>query len=175
MRASPPKTTETATPATRRFPIARSVSALRKAWSGGVEGGTVRASAKRPLSRSSAMRRSRAPSESMTTTFKEAAARRAIAPSASSHAFRGMARQPNKGKVAPQGSPRYNPPSMTERLYYLDPYLKELSARVVRKTDKGVVLDRTAFFPTGGGQPCDLGTLNGVEVTDVVEDGNDVL
>ncbi|HVE39979.1 MAG TPA: DHHA1 domain-containing protein [Planctomycetota bacterium] len=64
---------------------------------------------------------------------------------------------------------------MTERLYYLDPYLKEFTATVVKKTDKGVVLDRTAFFPTGGGQPCDLGTLNGVEVTDVIEDGNDVI
>jgi alanyl-tRNA synthetase len=64
---------------------------------------------------------------------------------------------------------------MTERLYYLDPYLKEFTATVIRKTDKGVVLDRTAFFPTGGGQPCDLGTLNGVEVTDVIEDGNDVV
>jgi alanyl-tRNA synthetase len=64
---------------------------------------------------------------------------------------------------------------MTERLYYLDPYLKEFTARVVRTTGKGVVLDRTAFFPTGGGQPCDLGTLNGVEVTDVVEDGRDVI
>ncbi len=64
---------------------------------------------------------------------------------------------------------------MTERLYYLDPYLKEFKARVVRKTEQGLVLDRTAFFPTGGGQPCDLGTLNGVEVTDVVEVGGDVV
>ncbi|MBI3857127.1 MAG: alanyl-tRNA editing protein, partial [Planctomycetes bacterium] len=64
---------------------------------------------------------------------------------------------------------------MTERLYYLDPYLKEFTARVVRKTDKGVVLDRTAFYPTGGGQPCDLGTLNGIEVTDVLEEGPDVV
>jgi alanyl-tRNA synthetase len=64
---------------------------------------------------------------------------------------------------------------MTERLYYLDPYLKEFTARVVRTTDKGVVLDRTAFYPTGGGQPCDLGTLNGIEVTDVLEDGHDVV
>ena len=63
---------------------------------------------------------------------------------------------------------------MTERLYYLDPYLKEFTARVVRTTDDGVVLDRTAFFPTGGGQPCDLGTLNGVEVTDVKEVGEEV-
>lgn len=64
---------------------------------------------------------------------------------------------------------------MTERLYYLDPYLKEFTAKVVRTTDRGVVLDRTAFYPTGGGQPCDLGTLNGIDVTDVVEDGRDVV
>jgi alanyl-tRNA synthetase len=64
---------------------------------------------------------------------------------------------------------------MTERLYYLDPYLKEFSARVVRRTEKGVVLDRTAFYPTGGGQPCDFGTLNGIDVTDVIEDGADVI
>jgi alanyl-tRNA synthetase len=64
---------------------------------------------------------------------------------------------------------------MTERLYYLDPYLKEFDARVVKSVPGGVVLDRTAFYPTGGGQPCDLGTLNGVEVTDVVEVGGDVI
>jgi alanyl-tRNA synthetase len=64
---------------------------------------------------------------------------------------------------------------MTERLYYLDPYLKEFGARVVKTLPAGVVLDRTAFYPTGGGQPCDLGTLNGVEVTDVVEDGDEVV
>ena len=64
---------------------------------------------------------------------------------------------------------------MTERLYYLDPYLKEFTARVVKQTPRGVVLDRTAFYPTGGGQPCDLGTLNGIEVTDVIEDGREVV
>jgi alanyl-tRNA synthetase len=64
---------------------------------------------------------------------------------------------------------------MTERLYYLDPYLKEFRARVVAEKPGGVVLDRTAFFPTGGGQPCDLGTLNGVEVTDVLEEGEEVI
>ena len=64
---------------------------------------------------------------------------------------------------------------MTERLYYLDPYLKEFTGRVVKTTDRGVVLDRTAFYPTGGGQPCDFGTLNGIDVTDVVEDGDDVV
>ncbi len=64
---------------------------------------------------------------------------------------------------------------MTERLYHADPYLREFTARVVRKTPEGVVLDRTAFYPAGGGQPCDLGTLNGLPVTDVVEAGDDVV
>jgi alanyl-tRNA synthetase len=66
---------------------------------------------------------------------------------------------------------------MTERLYYTDPYLPEFDARVVERTtheDKpAVVLDRTAFYPTSGGQPFDVGTLSGVKVIDVVdtEDG----
>ncbi|HYF01319.1 MAG TPA: alanyl-tRNA editing protein, partial [Planctomycetota bacterium] len=64
---------------------------------------------------------------------------------------------------------------MTERLFDLDPYLKEFTARVVRTSPRGVVLDRTAFYPTSGGQPCDHGTLNGVEVTDVVEEDDAIL
>src|SRR5207244_3410508 len=62
----------------------------------------------------------------------------------------------------------------TERLYYNDPYLLEFDARVVetRPTgDKvGIVLDKTAFYPTSGGQPNDLGTLNDVALVDCVED-----
>ena len=65
-----------------------------------------------------------------------------------------------------------------ERLYYADPYLTRFEARVVeRLTWEGrpaVVLDRTAFYPTSGGQPADRGTLSGVGVVDVVvrdEDG----
>ena len=65
---------------------------------------------------------------------------------------------------------------MTERLYYTDPYLIEFDARVVDVRDvagrTGVVLDRTAFYPTSGGQPFDTGTLGGARVVDVV-DGDD--
>ena len=62
----------------------------------------------------------------------------------------------------------------TERLYYNDPYLLEFDARVVETRpagDKvGIVLDKTAFYPTSGGQPNDLGTLNDVALVDCVED-----
>ncbi|MCI4340610.1 MAG: alanyl-tRNA editing protein [Thermoplasmata archaeon] len=47
----------------------------------------------------------------------------------------------------------------TERLYLTDAYLREFPARVVERSDIGVVLDRTAFHPSGGGQPDDGGRL----------------
>src|SRR5215468_2601666 len=62
----------------------------------------------------------------------------------------------------------------TKRLYYDDPYLLEFDASVVEtvalKDRYGVILDRTAFYPTSGGQPNDLGTLNDVPLIDVYED-----
>ncbi len=50
---------------------------------------------------------------------------------------------------------------MTVLLYQTNSYLKAFEARVVRVTEIGVVLDRTAFYPGGGGQPADWGTLTG--------------
>lgn len=49
---------------------------------------------------------------------------------------------------------------MTELLYVKDSYVKEFEASVVERVEGGVVLDRTAFYPGGGGQPCDMGTLS---------------
>ncbi len=61
----------------------------------------------------------------------------------------------------------------TEKLFYIDQYLTEETSTVLScKQAKGgyaVVLDRTIFYPTGGGQPCDLGTLGEATVTDVSE------
>ena len=61
----------------------------------------------------------------------------------------------------------------TEKLYYADAFLKEFTATVLTcepgKTGYLVTLDRTAFYPEGGGQPADHGTLNGAAVTDVHE------
>jgi misacylated tRNA(Ala) deacylase len=47
----------------------------------------------------------------------------------------------------------------TELLFYQDAYLKTCEAQVVRADEAGIVLDRTIFYPTGGGQPGDTGTL----------------
>ena len=62
----------------------------------------------------------------------------------------------------------------TERLYYADSRLLEFTARVVERADEGrrVYLDRTAFYPTSGGQPHDLGALGGIRVHDVVDEGD---
>src|SRR5580692_4647649 len=63
---------------------------------------------------------------------------------------------------------------MTDRLYYSDSYLKEFRARIVGSDAGGlrVYLDRTAFYPTSGGQPFDIGSLNGARVVEVAdEDG----
>ena len=61
----------------------------------------------------------------------------------------------------------------TERLYDGDPYLTEFRAEVIEILpygDKyGIVLDRTAFYPAGGGQPWDTGYLNDEKVTEVIE------
>jgi alanyl-tRNA synthetase len=63
---------------------------------------------------------------------------------------------------------------MTERLYYTDSYLQAFDATVVDRAEDGrrVYLDRTAFYPTSGGQPFDTGTLGGVRVADVVDEGD---
>lgn len=60
----------------------------------------------------------------------------------------------------------------TERLYYSDSYLTTFSATVVEQSEgaRRVYLDRTAFYPTSGGQPFDTGQLGGVRVVDVVDE-----
>lgn len=60
----------------------------------------------------------------------------------------------------------------TDLLFLRDAYLRSFDATVVDVGDDAVALDRTAFYPTGGGQPHDTGTLSGVPVTGVRKDGD---
>ncbi|MEM1546231.1 MAG: alanyl-tRNA editing protein [Candidatus Methanomethylicia archaeon] len=59
---------------------------------------------------------------------------------------------------------------MTEKLYWLNPYEREFDARVLSISGRNVVLDRTCFYPRGGGQPGDTGEINGIRVVDTVKD-----
>jgi alanyl-tRNA synthetase len=62
---------------------------------------------------------------------------------------------------------------MTNRLYYTDAYRTEFSSAVNERAGDGtrVYLEETAFYPTSGGQPHDIGTLGGTRVIDVVDEG----
>ena len=68
---------------------------------------------------------------------------------------------------------------MTEKLYYADSHLRNFSARVLScvQAEGGweIILDATAFYPEGGGQACDLGTLGNVKVLDVQERGEEII
>ena len=68
---------------------------------------------------------------------------------------------------------------MTQKLYYENQYIKEFTATVLSCTEgkRGfeVILDKTAFFPEGGGQPGDTGYIGSARVIDTVESGEDVL
>lgn len=68
----------------------------------------------------------------------------------------------------------------TEKLFYQDPYLKEFTARILQKHQLAdghwkVLLDRTAFYPEGGGQPCDHGSLGLAKVIDVRTENGDII
>ncbi|MEM3555551.1 MAG: alanyl-tRNA editing protein [Candidatus Micrarchaeia archaeon] len=59
---------------------------------------------------------------------------------------------------------------MTEALFWKDPYMKEFEGRIVSVNGREVVLDRSCFFPQGGGQVGDTGFLNDVRVIDTRKD-----
>jgi len=68
---------------------------------------------------------------------------------------------------------------VTTRIYYTDPYCRRFDARVTDAFDldrrPAVVLDRTAFYPSSGGQPFDVGRLGGAAVVDVADDERGVV
>ncbi|MGH1327682.1 alanyl-tRNA editing protein [Bacillus pretiosus] len=68
---------------------------------------------------------------------------------------------------------------MEQKLYYTDAYKKVFTTKVIKQDyDKDgnlyVVLNETAFYPTGGGQPHDTGTLNGIAILDIKEVNDEI-
>ena len=63
----------------------------------------------------------------------------------------------------------------TDLLFLRDAYQRTCDATVIEVRDNAVVLDRTVFYYTGGGQPHDTGTINGQQVVDVRKDGGVVV
>jgi alanyl-tRNA synthetase len=67
----------------------------------------------------------------------------------------------------------------TKRLYFENPYQVEFEAQVIRKIiheqKPALILDQTCFYPESGGQPCDKGQIDGINVLKVVEDKEEVL
>ncbi|MFG6495100.1 DHHA1 domain-containing protein [Fictibacillus sp. UD] len=68
---------------------------------------------------------------------------------------------------------------MTEKLYYSSPYTAEWETTIKQTYEKDgqffAVLEDTAFYPTGGGQPNDTGTINGINVLDVFTEKDEVI
>ncbi|MHA1448729.1 MAG: alanyl-tRNA editing protein [Candidatus Hodarchaeales archaeon] len=66
---------------------------------------------------------------------------------------------------------------MTQKLYLDDQYLKETEVKILRINSEksAILLDRTLFYPGGGGQPADKGTINCVKLTGIIKQGNDIL
>jgi alanyl-tRNA synthetase len=68
---------------------------------------------------------------------------------------------------------------MTDRIYYTEPSCRSFEATVTRTGEHDgrpiLVLDRTAFYPTSGGQPFDTGTLGSVDVFETIDEGDDII
>ena len=69
---------------------------------------------------------------------------------------------------------------MTQKLYYENLYSKEFDAKIISITqdlngNSEIILDKTLFYPSGGGQPCDLGFINNIEVLDVHEENENII
>ena len=76
-------------------------------------------------------------------------------------------------------SPEAEAFTMTRKLYYEDLYAREFDAEILSLTEHDgtfhIILNQTLFYPGGGGQPCDLGTLDGIDVLEVIETGQEII
>ena len=91
----------------------------------------------------------------------------------------GYRRAPAGGAIFYFDLPAASAEPVTNRLYYTDPSCRRFDATVTRAFDHdgrpAVTLDRTAFYPSSGGQPFDTGRLGGTDVVDTIDDGDEVI
>ena len=80
--------------------------------------------------------------------------------------------QRTQARRAQQRIRKHTASQMTSRLYYTDSYLSTFEGRITDIADGGrrIYLDQSAFYPTSGGQPFDIGTLDNAVVSDVVDE-----
>lgn len=68
---------------------------------------------------------------------------------------------------------------MSKRLYYEKTYLQEFKGKILEKIKidgkPALILDNTCFYPTSGGQPNDLGYIQGVSIVDVIEENEKII
>lgn len=68
---------------------------------------------------------------------------------------------------------------MTKKLYYESAYIREWETRIMRKLEREdgtyLIMEETAFYPHGGGQPCDLGWIDKIPILDVVQEEGEIL
>ncbi len=64
---------------------------------------------------------------------------------------------------------------LTGFIYFEDCYVREFDAVIVESFDDRVILDRSAFYPEGGGQPSDTGSMDGVRVVKAEKSGGDIV
>ncbi|OIB00920.1 hydrolase [Paenibacillus sp. LC231] len=68
---------------------------------------------------------------------------------------------------------------MTKKLYYESAYIRDWETRITRKLEREdgtyLIMEETAFYPHGGGQPCDLGWIDKIPVLDVVQEEGEIL
>ena len=55
---------------------------------------------------------------------------------------------------------------MTEKIFYKEPYMKEIISKIIKINDKKVFLDKTIFYPQSGGEPSDTGFIENYHVID---------
>lgn len=63
---------------------------------------------------------------------------------------------------------------MTEKIFYKEPYTKEIISKIVRIDDNKVFLDKTIFYPQAGGEPADTGLIENYRVIDTQKEGNEI-